>query len=487
MLRWAGLHAQSTPLSQPIELPDSKAYFSMRGLEVQAMGSTCRGTVSALALSASVAGLFPCESAAQSSRRNGTADLLEQGGSASGAQAPRAAQSDARMRAAGPASPAQSGPPTLEKDLREGETAYEQARRLMQAIDGVLQDVARSRADANKLPSKDDFLVPPLWTETREDREQRIRNLLDAALGIVTDVPIVDVQKKIESLRRNIRELEDRIVGLKERQLTAPKDAFLPGVLADTVDSLAKGIEDAKQRIDANRVTIREAKSEIHGALVKSGIQLAPEQMDLLLDSVLSGDLVRLVAVFNSAKLIDGQLAKLLNSSGNNLNAARKYFAMHATLFALLVHAQDALIAKIDANYLPKLDAITRDIDTARRKTGELFKAENRPDQRRALEANRDSQKLADDAAKAYRRYLLQQREQIAAARKRAAHDLTIADNVYETVEASFQLRNLIRDGSASFEAIQKLETPTFEQIFKNEELRKEFENLTRKLDGPTS
>ena len=104
-----------------------------------------------------------------------------------------------------------------------------------------------------------------------------------------------------------------------------------------------------------------------------------------------------------------------------------------------------------------------------------------------ALEANRDSQKLAEEAARGYRRYLTQQREQIASARTRAAHDLRIADNTFETVEASLELRNLMRDSSASFEAIQKLEAPTFEQIFKNEELRREFENLTRKLDQPTS
>ena len=453
------------------------------------MKSTCRGTVSALALTASVAGLVPSETAAQASRRSGVGDLREQGGPVVGTQAPSASQSTARPRAGPSPSPAQPGPPepAAHKDPREGDAPYEQARRLMQAIEGVLHDAAKSRADATRLPSKDDFLVPPIWTETREDREQKIHNLLDAALGIVTDVPIVEHQKKVEVLRKNVRELEDRIVRLKEKQLTAPKDAFLPGVLADTVDSLAKEVEDAKQRIEANRSGIKEAKGEIHSALAKSGIQLTAEQIDLLLESVLSGDLVRLVAVFNSAKLIDGQLAKLMHSTDNNLNAARKYFAMHAALFALLVHAQDALIAKIDTNYLPKLDAITKDIDAARRKTGELLRAENRPDQRRALEANRDSQMLADDASKGYRRYLLQQRDQIAATRRRAAHDLRIADNIYETVEASFQLRNLIRDGSSSFEAIQKLETPTFEQIFRNEELRKEFENLTRKLDSPTS
>ena len=115
------------------------------------------------------------------------------------------------------------------------------------------------------------------------------------------------------------------------------------------------------------------------------------------------------------------------------------------------------------------------------------MRAENRDDQKRALEGNRDSQRLAEDAARGYRRYLLQQREQVAKARQRATHDLRIADNTFETVEVSFQLRNLMRDATASFEAIQKLEAPTFDQIFKNEELRREFESLTRKLDAPTS
>jgi hypothetical protein len=54
-------------------------------------------------------------------------------------------------------------------------------------------------------------------------------------------------------------------------------------------------------------------------------------------------------------------------------------------------------------------------------------------------------------------------------------------------VEASVQLRDLMRESSASFKAIQKLQAPTFEQIFKSDGLRKEFENLTRKLATPQS
>ncbi len=372
-------------------------------------------------------------------------------------------------------------------DPREGDAGYEQARLLMNAIDGILNDVAEQRAEAKKLPGKDEFLVTPLWTETREDREDRVRKLLDATLGIVTDAPVVDVQKKIEGYRRNIRDLEAGIVSLKEKQLTAPKDALLPGVLTDTVDSLATKITDHKTRIAENQTSIVAAKNEIKDALTKSGVDLAPDQLDLLLDGVLSGDLVRLVATFHAAKIIDGQLAKLMTATAENPGAARKYFAMHAALFALLVHAQDSTIKKIDTQFMPKLDAILKDLTEAKRKTQELMRAENRPDQKRALEANRESQKIAEEAAKGYRRYLAQQREQIAAARTRATHDLRIADNTFDTVEASLELRNLMRDSSTSFEAIQKLEAPTFEQIFKNEELRREFENLTRKLDAPTS
>jgi hypothetical protein len=436
------------------------------------MAKMLRSTLSVLALIATTS-----LAQAQSGTRDGIGDLL------------RGKAANPPAKAAPGAAPAPTAPVAepVERDPREGDASYEQAKKLMQAIDAVLQDTAKNRGEAKKLPSKDEFVLPPLWTETKEDREKKIRDLLEAALGIVTDVPVVDVQKKVEERRKSIREIEERIVKLREKQLVAPKDGMLPGVLNDTVDSLGKDIAEAQKRIELNREDIKKSKTEIREALAKAGVQMAPEQVDLLLDSVLSGDLVRLVAVFNSAKAVDAQLGKLMGQSADNTNAVRKYFAMHAALFAMLVHAQDMLINKIDTNYLPKLDAITKDIDAARKKTAELLRGENRPDQKKALEANRDSQKLAEQAAQGYRKYMLQQREQVAAARKKAVHDLKIADNTFETVEASYQLRNLMRDSATSFEAIQKLEAPTFEQIFKNEELRKEFENLTRKLDAPSS
>jgi len=372
-------------------------------------------------------------------------------------------------------------------DPRLGDPAYEQAAKLLKAIDAILQDTATNRAEAKKLPSKDEFLLPPLFSETKESREDKIKTLLDSALGIVTDVPVVDLQKKLEDARKAIREGEDHIADLKKRQLSAPKEATLAGYLNDTIDSLQREIDAQQKANDGNKAVIVSTKKDIGEALAKSGIKMSQDQLDLLLDSVLSGDLVRLVAVFNSAKLIDDQLGKGIQTDASNLGAARKFFAMHAALFAMLVHAQDSLIGKIDTVYIPHLAAIGKDITSARNDTKKLLKEQNRDDQKKALEANLKSQDFADEVIAYYRGYLLQQREQLAKARIKAAKDLKIADNTYETVEASFELKQLIKDASASFDAIQKLETPGFEQIFQNQELRQEFDNLTRKLDVPAS
>jgi hypothetical protein len=399
----------------------------------------------------------------------------------------RLAQKAGETKAAEPA-PVTVQPAPPEADPRDNDPAHQQAKRLMKAVETVLQDAAQNRADAKKLPPRDTFVIPPLWSETREDRDAKINTLLDSALGIVTEVPVVEFQKRIETLRKNIREIDDQIVSLREKQLTAPKDGMLPGIITDTVDSLTKKIEDSKKRIDENKAEIKKTKGEVQTALEKSGVKLSPDQLDLMLDSVLSGDLVRLVAAFSAAKGIDQQLGQLVSANGENLTAARKYFAMHAALFAMLVHGQTMLIEKIDGTYLPKLAAIEKDIKGATEQTRELLRNQaNRPDQKKALEANLASQRTALQASEYYRKYLLRQREQMAGTRSRAVHDLRIADNTYQTVEASFQLRNLMKDSALSFEAIQKLEAPGFEQIFQNEELRREFENLTKKLGAPTS
>lgn len=371
-------------------------------------------------------------------------------------------------------------------DPRAGDTDHERSQRLLMAIDGILRQAAEERSNSRALPSKEKFILPPLWTQTREDSESRVRQLLDSALEIVTDAPVVRMQKDVAKRRATIAKLQDEITKLKERKLSAPEDGLLPGVLSETKKSIDSDIAELETRIKANREEIKRIKAAIHAALDASGVKMSPEQLDLLLDSVLGNDLLKLVTAFEAAHAIDERLGELLTQSSENIKAARRYFAMHAALFAMLLHAQDTLIDKIDNVYLAKLKAILNDIRKTRQETYRLLAGDNRPDQQRALRANLKSQEFAEKVASFYRDYLKTQRRQLKQARQRTERDLRIADNTFETVEASFQLRSLMEDARASFEALQRLEAPGFDQVFRNETLREEFKSLTEKI-GPTS
>ncbi len=372
-------------------------------------------------------------------------------------------------------------------DPRTGEKEYERSKRLLAAIDEILKDTAKIRHDARKLPSKHEYsIIAPPWIETREDRQQKVNRLLDAALEIVTEVPIVALQKRLRERRNTIKKLKNQIAALREKQLDAPKDAFLPGYITDTVTSIDEKILDLSARIKGNEKNIKSTKEEIAAGLRKSGIEIKDAQLDVLLGSVIGSDVVKLVAAFEAARTIDQRLGFLMEQNGENVASARRYFAMHASLFALLVHAQELVMDKIDTLYLPRLGAIIKDIRAARRETYQLLRNRNRIDQRNTLLANLKSQTFSEKVAKTYRSYLLTQRGQMSRARQRTLRDLHIADNTYLTVEASFQLRSLIKDANSSFEAIRRLEAPGFDNVFRNKDLKREFENLTHKLT-PTS
>ncbi|MEJ2228892.1 MAG: hypothetical protein P8Y67_11795 [Alphaproteobacteria bacterium] len=363
---------------------------------------------------------------------------------------------------------------------------YQRSAKLLAAISEILNRAAKQRAELRDLPRRDNYLIPPLWRETREDREKAVRELLNSALTIVTDAPIVKMQDKLAARRKSIATMRDQITALREKRLHAPENSLLPGVLSDTQKSIDADIATLKTRIKDSKKDIAKIKQEMRIALRKAGVSISAGQFDLLLDSVLGSDVVKLVTAFQAARAIDARLGELLKESNEDIKTARRYFAMHAALFAMMVHAQDMLIEKIDVAYVPKLQAILDNIVLARDNTERLLETQNRPDQKRALKANIKSQNFSEKVARFYRDYLLTQRDQLVKARNKTLHDLEIADNTFETVEVSFQLHALMKDARTSFEALQRLEAPGFEQIFKNKALRKEFENLTRKL-GPTS
>jgi hypothetical protein len=370
-------------------------------------------------------------------------------------------------------------PPTLD-------TSGIQSQALLAAIGKILKRAAAERQSAKNLPERDQFLFPPVWTETREDRENSVRQLLDSALDIVTDAPILKLQDEISKQREKIAAARDKIAHFREKRLDAPESGLMPGILTDTQASINKSIMALEDDIKTREADIVRIKQDIGNALAAAGIELSKEKLDLLLDSVLGSHLLKLVTAFEVSKIADQKLAALLNQSKDDLKAARRYFAMHAALFAMLVEAQGLLIEQIDTVYLVRLDKITADIANTNAESRQLLQSHTRDDQRKVLEANLKAQEESQKVSAFYKEYLRNQRRHLAEARSRTVFDLRVADNTFETVEESFQLKVLMEDAKPSFDALNRLETPGFEQIFRNENLKREFENLTQKL-GPSS
>ncbi|MEM6670052.1 MAG: hypothetical protein AAF661_12620 [Pseudomonadota bacterium] len=380
------------------------------------------------------------------------------------------------------ATPVAAQSTTEEVDPRVGDPSYERAQRLFGIVREILDNAARMRLGQQIDP--DGPVVDFLKRQVGMDRQTRAQQLLGSAFEMITDTPVVAIQERIAKSRADIATMQEQIAELKERRVSAPESAGWEGWvgLAEDQATIDSAIRTLEERIAGAEERIEGAKEDFATAMSEAGAPLPADQVDLLLESVTGGDLIELAAAYEATRGISKQLRQLMEDSGEDLVFARRYYGMHTALIALLVEAQTQFLDQIDDDYLPKLKAIERDILDTERQTDRLLADDPTDAQYRALKANKESQRIAKEALRLYREYLMGQRQQVAEARERTVKELRVADNTLRTVNASFQLRQVMENAASSFEALQSLESPGFDRVFRNEELRREFQELTEKL-----
>lgn len=365
-------------------------------------------------------------------------------------------------------------------DPRANDPAYLRSQRLFGSIRDILEDAAEAREGARGQEGVGTFMKRQLGM----DAKSRAERLLADAFSVVSDAPISQIQEEIARRRETISDLRDTVSRLREDRISAPEEGGITSSigLSSTRADIDADIAEALARIDGNETSIREAKDRFRAKMAEAGAEISPEEADLLIDSVTGSDIVKIASAYSAARGVSRQLMELMDASGEDLARAKRYYAMHTALLALLVHAQGTFIDKVNGEYLPKLDAITGDIMETRRETERLLKENNTQMQHDALVGNLESQGIALEAAGFYRQHLQNQRAEIVEARKKAIKELRIADNTLRTVDASFQLRSMMESATLSFEALQNMESPGIERIFRNEQLRREFQELSEKL-----
>ncbi|WP_018870460.1 hypothetical protein [Thioalkalivibrio sp. ALgr3] len=324
----------------------------------------------------------------------------------------------------------------------------------------------------------------------QQSAREDIDDLIDDALEVM-DVP------EIVSMRRQYRELEDRIMteqerraDLREERMFAPDtDAstlarFTPTETLREMTARTRGdfdrlIEARERNIAAYEEELEALKGEMATALEGVGLSMPPDQLELWMSSAIGDDVVSMAVVFRSIRTLTQRLEELTRESGENLNVAGRYYGMVVILHRLVVTMQERFVERVDEEIVPRLEAYREEADEIIAESRELIREGGHRD---SLESNIAANELTRQAIDLYLEVVTGQREQVAEALEISRYEKQVAVNTYRTVQLSANVADLIRDGLDTFETLSELQVPETAE-FRNDKIREEFRRLTERLE----
>ncbi|OYQ76447.1 hypothetical protein B9T18_03530 [Wohlfahrtiimonas chitiniclastica] len=293
------------------------------------------------------------------------------------------------------------------------------------------------------------------------------------------------MEKQIAKERIIIRDLrEKRLFAVAEDSSTlmkyTPTDT-LKGWAASTRGDYDRLIEIHEQNLaqyEASLVTLRENMSD---ALSEIGVNLAPEQLEFLYTTVTGEETVRAIVLFNSAIAVSTQLQTLMETNAQDFDAVKRYYGMATILHRMVVKIQMDFIRKLEENYMVQLKAYRTEAERSLAEAKRLQKSADSA-QKKVLQKNIEANQLAVKAIDRYMEYLKVQAVNAKAILKAAKAREAIALNTYSTVKVSLDVLSLMQESQRDFKAFSTMQVPSIVP-FDNPELRKEFMNITQKLN----
>ncbi|WP_018936674.1 hypothetical protein [Thioalkalivibrio sp. ALJ24] len=348
----------------------------------------------------------------------------------------------------------------------------------------LLGDASRHFDELTELPES-------RWLR-RDQQSARadIDDLIDDALEVM-DVP------EIVSMRRQYRELENRIMTEQERRADLREDRmFAPDTDASTLarftptetlremTARTRGdfdrlIEARERNIAAYEEELETLKGEMAAALEGVGLSMPPDQLELWMSSAIGDDVVSMAVVFRSIRTLTQRLEELTRESGENLNVAGRYYGMVVILHRLVVTMQERFVERVDEEIVPRLEAYREEAEEIIAESRELIREGGHRD---SLESNIAANELTRQAIDLYLEVVTGQRDQVAEALEISRYEKQVAVNTYRTVQLSANVADLIRDGLDTFETLSELQVPETAE-FRNDEIREEFRRLTERLE----
>ncbi len=311
--------------------------------------------------------------------------------------------------------------------------------------------------------------------EDQASAQAEIDQLLDQTVAILSTSTNQDYRQRIRSLQQEIARARQDQAEYRRQRVSAPSDSFLKKTVAD----YDKAIANRQTDITRFEADLERVKHEFAADLRAMGLELSDDQLDFMLSTVVGDNLIDLGILFDNIKAITGQLERLVEESGEDLQSARRYYGLYVVLLKSLRQMHLQVELAIINNYIPRIDAIAQRARELTSQAQALLK--EAPDKREILTANLEAQRLTIEAAGVYRQYLDEQGRQITAARVALERDIATAWNTYETVRVSGELVGIFKSSRKLLDGLISRQVPR-PRPFRNLEMQREFEKLTDQL-----
>ncbi len=351
-----------------------------------------------------------------------------------------------------------------------------EVRAFFEQAHAALDDALNLFDDAQNRPGEDDLAFYDFLSRTKESQERKVEGYLDVAGEALGISKISDRRQMIIDLREKIAETRRDITVYQRKRISAPDTTYNP--LTVTKSGYDKKIQSAKDDIAQAENEIGQAKEQLVRDLNRIGMKLDPESIDNLLESITGDEFVRVTIIFDNAKSFAAELERLTNESGEDLEAAKKYYGVYLMLLKTVSRLQEKFVENVDNDYYPKLDQFAQQ---ARKNINEAKRAIELGGDETVLQNNIASNQLTYDAAMFYKEGLAHQKHQMMMANLECKKNILTAANTYKTVALSKDVAALMAVSRRAFDAINGLSVPDL-RPFKNDKMKDAFSQMTREL-----
>lgn len=343
---------------------------------------------------------------------------------------------------------------------------------------GALETALELFDKQQQLPENSELAFYDYFSRTKESQRKRVESYLDVAAEALGISKINERRERISELRKQITNLRTNIATYKRERISAPESTYNP--LSVSKKGYDKKIEKAETRIKNAETAIAAEKDYLVQQLNKIGMSISEENVDVLLESITGDEFVRISIIFDNAKNFAGELERLTEESGEDLDTAKRYYGVYLMLLQSVDRLQLKFIEKVDNEYYPQLDKYMVQANENIKAAREAIKQGG---DGKILKENIYNNEVTLDAATFYKQSLDQQKYEMRKANEKIKKNILTATNTYNTAALSKNIASLISTSRRAFDSITSLTVPDL-RPFENAKLKDEFSRLAREIQG---